>query len=137
MLCRSWYFLVQKASRRGQLWRHSHDSSNIHPMVKKPHTPISSGTSTISCTFSVNKHERSEIKKIILMQIDLLVEELPTLGSAAGEKLRLERLKTALMRIDADNFGVCFKCEKTIPMSRLRILPESIICIDCLETPTA
>jgi len=84
----------------------------------------------------VNKHERSEIKKIILVQIDLLVEELPTLGSAAGEKLRLERLKTALMRIDADNFGACFKCEQTIPMSRLRIFPERIICIDCLATPT-
>jgi DnaK suppressor protein len=84
----------------------------------------------------VNKHKCSEIKKIILAQIDLLVEELPTLQNAVGEKLRLERLDAALMRIDADNFGVCFKCEKTIPMSRLRILPESTICIDCLEAPT-
>ena len=106
-------------------------------MVKKPHTPISSETLTISDTFSVNKHERSEIKKIIMVQIDLLVEELPTLGSATGEKLRLERLRTALMRIDAANFGACFKCDKTIPMSRLRIFPESIMCNDCLETPTA
>jgi hypothetical protein len=84
----------------------------------------------------VNKHERSEIKEIILAEIDLLVEKLPILGSASGEMLRLERLKAALMRIDADNFGVCFKCEKTIPMSRLQILPESTICIDCLEVPT-
>ncbi|MCP4341933.1 MAG: hypothetical protein GY799_24375 [Desulfobulbaceae bacterium] len=84
----------------------------------------------------MNKHERSEIKKIILAEIDLLVEKLPILGSASGEMLRLERLKSALMRIDADNFGVCFKCEKTIPMSRLQILPESTICIDCLEVPT-
>ena len=86
--------------------------------------------------FSVNKHQRSEIKKIILADIDLLVEKLPILRSASGEMLRLERLKSALMRIDADNFGVCFKCEKTIPMSRLQILPESTICIDCLEVPT-
>ena len=83
--------------------------------------------------FSVNKHERLEVKKIILAEIDLLVEKSPILGSDSGEMLRLERLKSALMRIDADNFGVCFKCEKTIPMSRLQILPESTICIDCLE----
>jgi len=57
--------------------------------------------------FSVNKHERSEVKKIILAEIDLLVEKLPIFGSASGEMLRLERLKSALMCIDADNFGDC------------------------------
>lgn len=84
----------------------------------------------------MNKYERSEIKEIILAQIDSLLEELPTLGKPAGVTLRLERLTTALKRIDAENFGECFKCEKQIPMSRLRIHPESTICTDCLDKPT-
>jgi hypothetical protein len=87
-------------------------------------------------SLSVNKHQRSEIKGIILAQIGTLIEDLPTLGKAPGEILRLRRLETALMRIDADNFGDCFKCEGTITMSRLRLFPESTICVDCLEEKT-
>ena len=48
-------------------------------------------------------------------------------------KLRLERLEAALKRVDAENFGDCFKCEEPIPMNRLKILPESTICVDCLN----
>ena len=84
----------------------------------------------------MNKYQRLEIEKIILAQIEPLVEELPTLGKAPGEILRLRRLEAALLRIDADNFGDCFKCENTIPMSRLRIFPETMICAACLEGPT-
>ncbi len=83
----------------------------------------------------MNKHERSEIKKTILAQIDALVEELPALGKAPGEILRLRRLEATLMRIDADNFGACFKCERAIPMNSLRICPESTICSACLAEP--
>lgn len=84
----------------------------------------------------MNKHERAEIKKIILEQIDELVDELPTLGEAPSEMLRLRRLESTLMRIDADNFGECFKCERALPMDSLKIRPESMLCPTCLEEPT-
>lgn len=84
----------------------------------------------------MNKHERAEIKKIILAQIDELVDELPSLGEAPGEMLRLRRLETTVKRIDADNFGECFKCERALPFERLKIHPESMLCPACLEEST-
>ena len=81
----------------------------------------------------MNKHERAEVKKIILKQIDSLTNRLPTLGDAPDERLRLERLEAALKRIGAETFGVCFKCEVPMPLRRLRDSPESIICDGCLE----
>jgi len=101
----------------------------------------------------MNRSERAEIKKLILSQIDLFIEKQliekqliekqliekrltknqPDPGQAAGDALRLQRLETALKRIDADNFGECFKCEKPIAMSRLRNNPESVICTACLD----
>jgi len=70
----------------------------------------------------MNKHQRVEIKKFLLSLIDLPMEV-----------LRLSRLNAALARIDADNFGECFKCEQEIPFTVLKICPERMICDDCLE----
>jgi RNA polymerase-binding transcription factor DksA len=86
----------------------------------------------------MNKFERAEIKQIILTQIEQLTkkrltEVQPHPAQTSRDMLRLERLETTLRRIDADNFGECFKCENPIAMSRLRITPESIICTTCLE----
>ncbi len=90
----------------------------------------------------MNKYERAEIKQIMLTQIDLLIEkrltekqltEIEPHHKALADELRLERLTTALRRIDGDNFGACFKCDKPIGLDRLRIRPESVICTDCLE----
>ena len=65
--------------------------------------------------------------------IDSLFKELQSHDEAPAERLRLQRLETALNRIDAENFGKCFKCEQPIPMSILRIHPERTICADCLD----
>lgn len=81
----------------------------------------------------MNKFERAEIKQLILTQIDLLSEKQSHLAQTSRDELRLQRLETALRRIDADNFGDCFKCGKPLAMSRLRITPESVICTACLE----
>ncbi len=113
--------------------------------------------------FSMNDLERAEIKKIIEAQIGKISEEIKGLeestrpippDNAIGRltrmeaineksifeanlrqaKLRLERLKAALNRVYSENFGECFKCEEPIPMNRLRVLPESTICVNCLNS---
>ena len=70
----------------------------------------------------MNKHQRAEIKKILLAHID-----------SSREDLQLERLNAALARIDADNFGECFKCGQEIPFSTLNTSPERVICDNCLK----
>ncbi|MDM5272387.1 TraR/DksA C4-type zinc finger protein [Sulfurovum sp. zt1-1] len=46
-------------------------------------------------------------------------------------RLRLTRLKNALLRIDKPMFGICIECEEEIGFGRLSIRPESVRCVEC------
>jgi len=45
--------------------------------------------------------------------------------------IRVRDIKQALIRINKGNYGICDKCNKPIPKARLKIIPESIYCIEC------
>ncbi|MFP4362349.1 MAG: TraR/DksA family transcriptional regulator [Spirochaetia bacterium] len=51
---------------------------------------------------------------------------------AQNEK-SLQRLKNALDRIEKGNYGKCVRCGKEIPIGRLRLMPEALICVPCKE----
>ncbi len=46
-------------------------------------------------------------------------------------KIRLTRLKNALLRIDKPMFGICIECEEEIGFGRMSIRPESVRCVEC------
>jgi DnaK suppressor protein len=46
-------------------------------------------------------------------------------------KLRLTRLKNALLRIDKPMFGICIECEEDIGIGRMTVRPESVRCVEC------
>ena len=48
-------------------------------------------------------------------------------------ELRILNLNEALLRAKSEDFGICFRCEEEIPQKRLKILPESKVCVRCLE----
>ena len=48
-------------------------------------------------------------------------------------KNRLMNLEKALERVEYPDFGMCRLCEEPIPLKRLMILPESNVCVQCLE----
>ncbi len=55
----------------------------------------------------------------------------------AMERKRLAKLKQidgALLRIDNDDFGLCFKCDQDIAVERLKFDPTITRCINCCET---
>ena len=49
-------------------------------------------------------------------------------------KIRLMKLEKALEGINDPNFGICQLCEKKIPLKRLMIVPESNVCVQCLDS---
>lgn len=54
--------------------------------------------------------------------------------SLENAKVRLTKLKNALIRIDKDeDFGICFKCEEDIAIKRITALPETTLCLNCAE----
>ena len=46
-------------------------------------------------------------------------------------KIKLTRLKNALLRINKPMFGICIECEEDIGIGRMNIRPESVRCVKC------
>lgn len=46
-------------------------------------------------------------------------------------RIKLTRLKNALLRIDKPMFGICIECEEDIGFGRMSIRPESVRCVTC------
>ena len=59
-----------------------------------------------------------------------------SVNDAAIEKLKLRKyqLKDALRRVEYDDdYGLCLKCEEEIPSKRMEIMPESVMCVACIN----
>lgn len=48
---------------------------------------------------------------------------------------RSQALAKALIRVETEDFGICLRCEEYIAHKRLEILPESQVCMNCLNRP--
>jgi DnaK suppressor protein len=48
-------------------------------------------------------------------------------------KNRLTRLRLAQSMIDDPDFGLCSHCDEPIPFARLKIVPDSGLCVRCAE----
>ena len=45
----------------------------------------------------------------------------------------LRQIDTALARLHAGRYGVCFSCSDPIPLARLRAVPFATLCVPCQE----
>lgn len=46
-------------------------------------------------------------------------------------KQSLQKLYNALERIKNNSYGNCLQCKKEIPLGRLKIVPEAVLCVNC------
>lgn len=46
-------------------------------------------------------------------------------------ELRLKNINSALEKIKKEEYGKCEKCQKQIPVDRLKVSPESPFCLNC------
>jgi DnaK suppressor protein len=44
---------------------------------------------------------------------------------------KLNKLNYVLTKVGSDDFGLCVKCRKPIPLGRILIKPESLHCVNC------
>lgn len=54
----------------------------------------------------------------------------------AQNRRTLEQLHNALDRIAKGTYGVCIKCGRDIPIARLELVPQALICVPCSEKST-
>ena len=44
---------------------------------------------------------------------------------------KLSKLKYMLKQVGEDDFGICAKCKKQIPVGRILLMPQSRYCVNC------
>ena len=68
-------------------------------------------------------------------RVDALQHQQMAMAGRRRAESRLERVDAALQRLrdDPDLFGWCPDCGEPIPWRRLQAVPESVLCVPCLE----
>ena len=46
---------------------------------------------------------------------------------------KLRNLKRVFSQLGSKEFGVCLKCKQPIPLGRILIRPESLLCVNCAQ----
>ena len=59
------------------------------------------------------------------------IQRLNDIGVGNSLLVQAERVDRALAKLDEGTYGVCDNCGAAILPARLRVAPESVVCIDC------
>jgi len=46
---------------------------------------------------------------------------------------KLDKLNYMLKQVGTDDFGICAKCKKAIPIGRILLMPQSRHCVNCAQ----
>ncbi|MDH5257435.1 MAG: TraR/DksA family transcriptional regulator [Gammaproteobacteria bacterium] len=66
-----------------------------------------------------------------LSRMDALQSQAMAQETKRRNELELTRIKSALKRINIDEYGYCLRCEERISENRLEISPSATLCITC------
>lgn len=66
-----------------------------------------------------------------LSRVDALQQQKMAAEGLRRLELKLNQVELALKKIADREYGFCSQCEELIPFGRLKIKPESIMCLSC------
>jgi DnaK suppressor protein len=72
-----------------------------------------------------------------LTRNDAMQDQQVALHQRRRLNLQQTQIGTALDRVEKGTFGVCVLCKKPIDPRRLELVPESPLCVPCLEKRSA
>ncbi len=68
-----------------------------------------------------------------LSRMDAMQQRAMSQASARLLDIELQRIKTALSRMDDDEYGYCIFCDEEIAEKRLQFDPSLLTCISCAQ----
>ncbi len=68
-----------------------------------------------------------------LSRMDAMQQQAMAQATARRTEIELQRIRTALGRLQSGDYGYCVKCEEEIAEGRLRADPSTLVCIDCAK----
>ena len=66
-----------------------------------------------------------------LSRMDALQAQEMSLETNRRRKIELQRIDTALRRLEAGDYGICVRCDEDIDCKRLEVDPATPVCITC------
>ena len=66
-----------------------------------------------------------------LTRMDAIQNKSVNEAALSEARTKLEKLKTALARLDDPQFGTCENCGEAISPARLEYMPETTRCVNC------
>lgn len=64
-------------------------------------------------------------------RMDAINNKSVTEAALRQSKDKLSKLRHALHRVDEEDFGLCKRCSKAIPVMRVVLMPQSPYCVNC------
>lgn len=68
-----------------------------------------------------------------LSRMDALQGQAMAKEAQQRRAIQLQRIGSALQRIENDNYGLCIRCEEDIHPKRLDADPTTLLCIECAK----
>jgi DnaK suppressor protein len=68
-----------------------------------------------------------------LSRMDAMQSQQMALELRRRQQNQLQRVESALQRIDKGSYGKCGRCHKDITIDRLDIQPDAVLCVGCAE----
>ncbi len=66
-----------------------------------------------------------------LSRMDAMQNQQMALELRRRQEQQLQRIASALKRIDQDRYGFCGKCKQPIAEERLQLAPDVVMCVKC------
>ena len=79
-------------------------------------------------TVTLDQQTVGRISRMDAMQMQAMAQ-----ATERQRKLQLEKIESALKRIDEDEYGYCTTCGEEIEEKRLQIDPATLLCINCAQ----
>lgn len=79
-------------------------------------------------TVALDQSTVGRLSRMDAMQAQQMAQE-----TARRRKQQLQQIESALGRIEADDYGDCYKCGEPIEEARLKFDPAGTRCINCVE----
>ena len=68
-----------------------------------------------------------------ISRMDAINNKSVTEAALRKAKDKLGKLKLALSKVNDNDFGICIKCKKPIPLGRVLIVPQARTCVSCSQ----
>jgi DnaK suppressor protein len=68
-----------------------------------------------------------------LSRLEAMNEKGVNEAALRSARVRAARIRAALPRLHEQDFGVCVRCDQTIPFARLKSMPGTRLCVRCTE----